>query len=131
MPQKGSSGFLVGDFHSRSDGFLAISREMSLSIEGEICHVFAMAKSKLLHDLYRFPDFVPLPGIRGVFGDPLAVVIDLLRPRKKRSSAASAARCIAATTTSGDVAYAISPAGTDASISSFSCVESSARGAAA
>ena len=29
-----------------------------------------MAKFKLLHDLYRFPGFVPLPRIRGVFGDP-------------------------------------------------------------
>jgi hypothetical protein len=89
-----------------------------------------MAKFKLLHDLYRFPGFVPLPRVRGVFGYPLAVVITLQRRRKKRS-AASAARRFAATTTSGDDVCAISPAGTNVSISTFSCAESSARGVAA
>jgi hypothetical protein len=89
-----------------------------------------MAKFKLLHDLYRFPGFVPLPRVRGVFGDPLAVVITLQRRRKKRS-AASAARSIAATTTSGADACAISPAGTDGSISTSSCAGSGARGVVA
>jgi hypothetical protein len=85
-----------------------------------------MAKFKLLHDLYRFPGFVPLPKVCGVFGDPLAVVITLNRRRKKRS-AASAARYIAATTTSGDDACEISPVGTNGSISTFFCAGSSAR----
>ena len=89
-----------------------------------------MAKFKLLQDLYRFPGFVPVPKVRGVFGDPLAVVITLQRRRKKRR-AACAARCIAATTTSGDDVCAISPVETNASISTFSCAESSARGVAA
>jgi hypothetical protein len=43
-----------------------------------------MAKFKQLQDLYRFPGFVPQPTIRGIFGDPLAVVITLRRRRKKR-----------------------------------------------
>jgi hypothetical protein len=86
-----------------------------------------MAKFNLLHDLYRFPGFVPLPKVRGVFGDPLAVVITLKRRRKKRS-AGSAARRIAATTTSGDDVCAISPVGTNGSISTFFCAGCSARG---
>ena len=49
-----------------------------------------MAKFKLLHDLYRFPGFVPLPRVRGVFGDPWAVVITLQRRRKKRFVASAA-----------------------------------------
>jgi len=89
-----------------------------------------MAKFKLLLDLFRFPGFVPLPRIRGVFGDPLAVVITLQRRRKKRC-AASAARCITVITTSGDGGCAISPVGTDASISTFCCAESNACGVAA
>ena len=42
-----------------------------------------MAKFKLLLDLYRFPGFVPVPTIRGVFGDPQAVVITAPAPPKK------------------------------------------------
>jgi hypothetical protein len=89
-----------------------------------------MAKFKLLQDLYRFPGFVPLPKVRGVFGDRMAVVISLKRRRKKRS-AACAARSFAAITTSGDDVYAISPAGTNESTSSFFCAGSSARGVVA
>jgi len=89
-----------------------------------------MAKRKRLLDIYRFPGFVPRPRVRGIFGDPLAVVITLQRRRKKQS-AASAARCLTATTTSGDDACAISPAGTNVSISIFSCAASSARGVGA
>ena len=86
-----------------------------------------MAKFKLLQDLYRFPGFIPLPKVHGVFGDPLAVVVTLKCRRKKRS-AASAAQCIAATTTSGDDACAIFLVGTNESICTFFCVGSSARG---
>jgi hypothetical protein len=46
-----------------------------------------MAKTKRLHDVYRFPGFNPLAQVRGVFGDPYAVVITLCRRRKKRSAA--------------------------------------------
>ena len=37
-----------------------------------------MAKLKRLLDIYRFPGFVPRPKVRGIFGDPRAVVITLL-----------------------------------------------------
>ena len=43
-----------------------------------------MGKIKRLQDVYRFPGFVPLAQVRGVFGDPYAVVITLRRRRKKR-----------------------------------------------
>jgi hypothetical protein len=42
-----------------------------------------MAKLKRLRDIYRFPGFVPRPKVRGIFGDPRAVVITLQRRRKK------------------------------------------------
>jgi hypothetical protein len=42
-----------------------------------------MGKIKRLQDVYRFPGFVPLAQVRGVFGDPYAVVITLRRRRKK------------------------------------------------
>ena len=74
-----------------------------------------MAQFKRLRDLYRFPGFVPLPRIRGIFGDPLAVLITLQLRRKKRC-ALSAVRCIAATTTSGHDGYAIFPVATNGSI---------------
>ena len=89
-----------------------------------------MAKFKTLPDLYRFPGFVPLPRVRGLFGDPLAVVITLQRRRKKRA-AESAATSITAITTNGDGASAIFPVGTSASISLFSCAGSIAPGVAA
>ena len=89
-----------------------------------------MAKVKLLHDLYRFPGFVPLPGVRGVFGDPLAVVITLRRRRKKRA-AASAAKSITAITTSGPGGSAISPVATNVSISPFTSAGCGAHGVGA
>lgn len=42
-----------------------------------------MARFARLHDLYSFPGFVPAGTVRGVFGDPYAVVIRLRRRRKK------------------------------------------------
>jgi hypothetical protein len=89
-----------------------------------------MAKFKLLQDLYRFPGFVPLPGLRGVFGDPRAVVITLRRRRKKRF-AAFADECLEATTTSDGDVPAISRAATNASISPTLCAGSNARGVGA
>ena len=75
-----------------------------------------MAKFKQLRDLYRFPGFIPSQHIRGIFGDPVAVVVSLKRCRKKRC-AASAGKLPSATTTSGPDAFAISRVATDASIS--------------
>ena len=65
-----------------------------------------MAKLKRLLDIYRFPGFGPRTKLRGIFGDPLAVVITLQRRRKKRP-AASVGTPTAATTTSGHAASAI------------------------
>lgn len=42
-----------------------------------------MAIFARLHDLYSFPGFVPAATVRGLFGDPYAVVLSLLRHRKK------------------------------------------------
>jgi hypothetical protein len=83
--------------------------EIALSFEEEIRHDSRMANFKQLRDLYRFPGFVPLDRVRGVFGDPIAVVISLRRVRKKRS-AASVDRRTTATTTNGPDAFAISRA---------------------
>ena len=89
-----------------------------------------MANFKVLHDLYRFPGFVPLPRIQGLFGDPLAVVVTLQRRRKKRS-AVSAVAAITPTTTSDLGMFAISPVATDVFTCSFSCVASSVLSVAA
>jgi hypothetical protein len=45
-----------------------------------------MANFSRLHDLYSFPGFVPAATIRGVFGDPYAVLIALRRRRKKHAA---------------------------------------------
>jgi hypothetical protein len=58
-----------------------------------------MANFTQLRDLYSFPGFAPAATIRGVFGDPYAVVITLRR-RRKKLAAASAAPVIAPSTTS-------------------------------
>jgi len=79
-----------------------------------------MAKLKRLLDIYRFPGFVPQTKVRGIFGDPLAVVITLRR-RRKKLSVASADKPTAATTTSGHAASATSPVATSASISTSRC----------
>jgi hypothetical protein len=42
-----------------------------------------MANFSRLRDLYAFPGFVPAATIRGLFGDPYAVVVALRRRRKK------------------------------------------------
>jgi hypothetical protein len=46
-----------------------------------------MQKHRSLRDEYRFPGFVPLLPVKGVFGDPRAVVISLYRRRKKHAAA--------------------------------------------
>jgi len=89
-----------------------------------------MANFKQLHDLYRFPGFVPSHRIKGRFGDPMAVVLSLQRNRKKRS-VECVAKLASATTTSGDVGFVISPAVTSASISRSCCEECRALGVTA
>jgi hypothetical protein len=75
-----------------------------------------MAQFNKLHDLYRFPGFVPHPRVQGVFGDPRAVLITLQRRQKKRC-AASAVRYATPTTTNDYDAPGISPVATSASTS--------------
>jgi hypothetical protein len=89
-----------------------------------------MAKFKQLHDLYRFPGFVPFARIHGVFGDPQAVVITLQRRRKKRF-AVSVVRSITVTTTNGPDVYAISLVATNVSTSPSNSAGSSVPGVAA
>jgi len=45
-----------------------------------------MKKLRRLQDEYRFPGFVPLARVKGIFGDPRAVVISLRRRQKKRNA---------------------------------------------
>jgi hypothetical protein len=80
-----------------------------------------MAKYKKLHDLYRFPGFVPHSRAQGFFGDPRAVLITLQRRRKKRC-AASAVRYTTPTSTNDYDVLEISPVATSAS-TSFSISE--------
>ena len=53
---------------------------------------------RVLHDVYRFPGFVPNAQVRGVFGDPMAVVISFIR-RGNKLHAARVGDGIAALTT--------------------------------
>jgi hypothetical protein len=89
-----------------------------------------MAKLKRLQDVYRFPGFVPMVGVRGVFGDPWAVVITLHR-RRKKPSAGCAVEDLAPSTTNGRDACATSRVATGGSISSSRFGESIALGVAA
>jgi hypothetical protein len=57
-----------------------------------------MAKVTHLHDLYAFPGFVPAATVRGVFGDPYALVISLRRRRKKRAVVAVGPAIVPSTT---------------------------------
>jgi len=73
-----------------------------------------MAKSrnrKRLSDAYRFEGFRPLEEVRGVFGDPMARVITLVRRSKKRF-ARNAVSHTRAGTTARLAGYAICPAAT-------------------
>jgi len=71
-------------------------------------------RQRRLWDTYAFPGFRPLPTVRGVFGDPKARVIALVRRSKKRSAAA-AVEFIPGGTTGAHAGFAISRVGTNAS----------------
>ncbi len=85
-----------------------------------------MRKLKRLWDLYRFPGFSPEYILSGIFGDPRARVIALIRRGKKRF-AAPAARLIAPITSGRPAGFATCPAETCGSIwtwrSAVCCVE--------
>jgi hypothetical protein len=106
------------------------SDEIALFFEGKIRHDCRMANFKRLRDLYRFTGFVPRDRVRGIFGDPVAVVVPLRRLRKKRS-AAFAVTFTTPTTTNGPDAFATSPAATSGSTSHSSFEGSFVRGAVA
>jgi len=42
-----------------------------------------MSKIKHLHDIYKFTNFRPEHSVKGIFGDPMALVICLRRRQKK------------------------------------------------
>ena len=83
-----------------------------------------MANFNRLRDLYSFPGFDPAATIRGVFGDPYAVLVTLRRRRKKQP-AASAALAIVPSTINRHEESAISIAVADASTWSVLSVGSS------
>jgi hypothetical protein len=74
-----------------------------------------MAHNTQLRDLYAFPGFTPATYVRGLFGDPYAVVIPLRR-RSKKLYVESAARFIASSTIKRSVRSAILMPADDASI---------------
>jgi hypothetical protein len=75
-----------------------------------------MATFTRLRDFYSFPGFKPATHVRGLFGDPYAVVIPLRRGSKKRP-AAFAAPFTARTTTKPRARSEISTPAGDASTS--------------
>src|SRR5262249_43329554 len=99
-------------------------------LRGKSCHVVSMANFKRLPDLYRFPGFVPQARLRGLFGDPRAVVITLQRRRKKRF-AAPAGAFPGPTTIPDRGGPGICRAATGGSTSPTPCAGSSVRGAEA
>ena len=77
-------------------------------------------KRKRLIDEYRFPGFEPRDDIRGIFGDPLARVIPLVRRSKKRSARTAGERTRVGTT-ARPVAPETSPAPTRGFTSNSKC----------
>jgi len=82
-------------------------------------------KRRRLSDAYAFPGFRPLVTVQGVFGDPKARVVTLIRRSKKRSAEAAARRTTPGTTAL-DVGSAIWLLPTTASIWTWKFVASGA-----
>jgi hypothetical protein len=74
-----------------------------------------MPKHRRLWDIYRFPRFHPSNTVLGIFGDPKARVIRLIR-RGKKQFVEPAALSIIPSTTGRFAGYETSPAGICASI---------------
>jgi hypothetical protein len=62
-----------------------------------------MAKRRRLQDEYRFAGARPLATVRGVFGDPMARIVTLVRRRKKRHVASAGGGTAVCTT--GDAGW--------------------------
>jgi len=77
-------------------------------------------KPRRLADAYRFAGFRPLQSLKGVFGDPQARLITLVR-RGKKPSAGPAGPFISAGTIAVDVARGICLAGTIVFTSIWRC----------
>ena len=123
----GSSGNRVGDVVSLVGSLPLYSEAEAPSSAPEIRHDVGMGKLKRLQDIYRFPHFVPRAEVRGIFGDPYAVVITLRRRQKKRA-AVCAGGPVALSTISGCGASGTSRAAIDGSTSNSRYVGSIALG---
>src|SRR5216683_7287833 len=86
-------------------------------------------KRRRLLDAYRFPGFRPMEDVRGVFGDPHARIVTLVRRSKKRH-AAHAGECIPGGTIASFAALATFRLAACASSWSSRCDASIAAGAA-
>ncbi len=62
-----------------------------------------MGQQRRLQDVYQFAGLRPLATVRGVFGDPKARIVVLVRRRKKRHVASAGAGT--AVTTIGDAGW--------------------------
>ena len=87
-----------------------------------------MPKHKHLWDAYRFPGFAPEHTWAGIFGDPRARVLRLIR-RGKKQFAVLVASAIALSTTGRPAGFAICPVRTNAFIWKWNFVESPVEGA--
>jgi hypothetical protein len=91
--------------------------------------VTSTKRKRRLVDAYAFAGFRPQPTVRGIFGDPKACVIDLVRHSKKRPAAV-----VAEFTTVGTIgargAFATFPAAIVACICSSRFAAFSARAVA-
>ena len=88
-----------------------------------------MRKLRSLKDEYQFPNFVPILPVKGIFGDPRAVVITLFRRGKKRA-AVSAERVVDPITTNAPDVCVTCRAGTSGCISRWTCAGFNARSVA-
>jgi hypothetical protein len=77
-------------------------------------------KPRRLADTYTFPGFHPLAYVQGIFGDPQARLITLVR-RTKKQSAARVARRIGLGTTADNGASGTCRAGIIESTSTWRC----------
>lgn len=88
-----------------------------------------MRKLRCLKDEYRFPNFVPVLPVKGIFGDPRAVVITLFRRGKKRA-AVTVARVVEPITTSVPDVCVTCRVATSGCISRWTCAGFNARSVA-
>jgi hypothetical protein len=65
-------------------------------------------RARRLIDAYAFPGFRPRARVRGVFGDPKARIVTLVRRSKKRAAVSADAR-IGVGTTDAHASFAICP----------------------